>query len=75
MTTGINPPSNYYMELITDFPPRPVTNDAELTATQERINSILDKRNLTQDDRDYLRVLGILVYEYEEEYEPMPKLF
>jgi HTH-type transcriptional regulator / antitoxin HigA len=62
------------MELITAFPPRPITSDTELVATQARINSLLDKRNLTQDDRDYLKVLGMLVYEYEEEHEPMPTL-
>ena len=56
MMTGIKTPSNYYMELINAFPPRPITNEAELTATQTRINSLLDKAPLTQDDRDYLKV-------------------
>ena len=36
MTTGTKTPSNYYMELINAFPPRPITNEAELTATQTR---------------------------------------
>jgi HTH-type transcriptional regulator / antitoxin HigA len=75
MTTGIKTPSSYYMELITEFPPRPITNEAEFIATQERINFVLDKRKITQDDRDYLKILGMLVYEYEEEHEPpMPTL-
>lgn len=39
MTTGLKTPSSYYMELITTFPPRPITCEAELTATQ---NSLLD---------------------------------
>ena len=26
------------------------------------------------EDRDYLRVLGMLIYEYEENSEPIPKL-
>ena len=67
-------PSSYYIELITTFPPRPITNDAELIATQNQINSILDKGKLTQDDRDYLKVLGTLVYDYEDKNEPMPIL-
>ena len=67
-------PSSYYIELITTFPPRPITNDAELIATQSQINSILDKGKLTQDDRDYLKVLGTLVYDYEDKNEPMPTL-
>ncbi len=74
MTIGLKTPSNYYIELITTFPPRPITNDAELIATQNQINHILDKGKLTQDDRDYLKVLGTLVYDYEDKNEPMPTL-
>ncbi|NES78071.1 MULTISPECIES: type II toxin-antitoxin system HigA family antitoxin [unclassified Okeania] len=59
---------------MTKFPPRPITNETELIATQNRINSILDKSSLTKDDRDYLKVLGMLVYEYEEENEPIPTI-
>ncbi len=71
MTTGLKTPSSYYIELITTFPPRPITNEAELIATQNQINSFLDKGKLTQDDRDYLKVLGTLVYDYEDKNEPM----
>jgi HTH-type transcriptional regulator / antitoxin HigA len=74
MTSGLKTPSSYYIELITTFAPRPITNEAELIATQNRINFILDKGNLTQDDKDYLNVLGTLVYDYEEKHEPMPIL-
>ncbi|NET42784.1 type II toxin-antitoxin system HigA family antitoxin [Okeania sp. SIO2B3] len=74
MTIGFKTPNNYYLELITTFPPRPITNEAELIATQNRINSILDKGSLTKDDRDYLKVLGMLVYEYEEKHEPIPTI-
>jgi len=74
MTTGLTTPSPYYLNLITEFAPRPITNDAELMANQQRINSILDKKNLNQDDRDYLIVLGMLVYDYEEKNEQFPKL-
>lgn len=74
MTTGIKKPSTYYLELINSFPPRPINNEVELITTQNKINSILDKHNLTQDDKDYLKVLGILVYEYEETHEIIPKI-
>lgn len=74
MTSGLKTPSSYYIELITTFAPRPITNEAELIATQNRINFILDKGKLTQDDKDYLNVLGTLVYDYEEKHEPMPIL-
>ena len=69
MTIGIESPSKYYMELINSFPPLPINNETELVTTQNKINSILDKQNLTQDDKDYLKVLGMLVYEYEETHE------
>ena len=74
MTTGLKTPSSYYIEIITTFPPRPITCEAELIATQNRIDSIVNRRNLTQDDRDYLNVLGTLVYDYEQKHEPMPVL-
>ncbi|MEX0268788.1 type II toxin-antitoxin system HigA family antitoxin [Leptolyngbyaceae cyanobacterium UHCC 1019] len=62
------------MQLLNEFPPRSIANDAKLTATQARIHLIIDRGKLTQDDRDYLKVLGMLVYDYEEHHEPMPKL-
>ena len=62
------------MEIITTFPPRPITCEAELIASQNRIDSIVSRSNLTQDDRDYLNVLGTLVYDYEQKHEPMPVL-
>lgn len=74
MTTGLKTPSSYYLQLINTFPPRPINNDAELLATQEQIDTIVDKQNITQDDKDYLKVLGTLVYEYEQKHEPMPVL-
>lgn len=74
MTTGLKTPSSYYMQLINAFPPRPITTEVELEATQAQINSILDRGRLTQDDQDYLKVLGMLVYEYEEKTEVFPRL-
>ena len=74
MTTGIRNPSNYYLDLLQAFPPRPINNEAELIATQNQINSILDRKRLTQDDRDYLKVLGMLVYQYEAKNEQIPSL-
>jgi HTH-type transcriptional regulator / antitoxin HigA len=74
MTSGLKTPSSYYIELITTFAPRPIKDEAELITTQNRINFILDKGNLTQDDQDYLNVLGTLLYDYEEKHEKMPIL-
>ncbi|MEM8832161.1 MAG: transcriptional regulator [Cyanobacteria bacterium P01_G01_bin.19] len=72
MTTGLKTPSSYYLQLINTFPPRPINNEAELLATQDQIDAIIDRQNITQDDKDYLEVLGTLVYDYEQKHEPMP---
>lgn len=72
MTTGLKTPSSYYLQLINNFPPRPIKNETELLATQAQIDALIDKQNIIQDDRDYLKVLGTLVYEYEQKHEPMP---
>ena len=64
----------YDTMLKNNFQTRPITNEIEWRNIQQRINTILDKKNLTQEDRDYLRVLGMLVYDYEQKFEPMPKL-
>jgi HTH-type transcriptional regulator / antitoxin HigA len=58
--------NHYYMQII--------TNEQELIATRNQINSILDQRNITQDDRDYLKILGTLVYDYEQQHEIIPTL-
>ncbi|WP_019505557.1 type II toxin-antitoxin system HigA family antitoxin [Pleurocapsa sp. PCC 7319] len=74
MTTGLKTPSSYYLQLINTFPPRPINNEAELLATQDQIDAIIDRQNITQDDKDYLEVLGTLVYDYEQKHEPIPVL-
>ncbi|MEG5103118.1 MULTISPECIES: transcriptional regulator [unclassified Microcoleus] len=67
--------SSAYIELLKTFPPRPITAEEELMATQEAIDSLLDKGELTPDERDYLNVLGTLVYEYEQTLEPIPDIY
>lgn len=67
--------SSAYIELLKTFPPRPITAEEELMATQEAIDSLLDKGELTSDERDYLNVLGTLVYEYEQTLEPIPDIY
>ncbi|MEG4498812.1 transcriptional regulator [Microcoleus sp. F10-C6] len=58
--------SSAYIELLKTFPPRHITAEKKLMATQKAIDSLLDKGELTPDERDYLNVLGTLVYEYEQ---------
>jgi HTH-type transcriptional regulator/antitoxin HigA len=74
MTLGLRDPE-IYLELLKTFPPRPITSEAQLLATQQVIDALLDQAELTPDEQDYLNVLGALVYEYEQQYQPMPELY
>ncbi|MDJ0534166.1 MAG: transcriptional regulator [Xenococcaceae cyanobacterium MO_207.B15] len=70
--TGIN--LNKYIELLQKFPPRPITNDEQLEATQTQIDQLLDQGKLTPEESEYLDVLGALVYEYEQTQETIPDI-
>lgn len=74
-TTNGSRSSSAYLELLKTFPPRPITSEEELLATQEVMDSLIDRGKLTPDEQDYLNVLGTLVYEYEQlHHEPIPDL-
>jgi len=64
-----------YLELLKQYPPRPIHNEEDLEMIQEVINRLLDKPQLTVEEREYLNVLGALIYEYEENQEPIPDIY
>ena len=64
-----------YIQLLQQFPPRTITNDRELEATQRVIDGLLDRPQLTEDESDYLNVLGTLVFDYEQKSEPIPDIY
>lgn len=74
MTIGLESPNTYYVSLLTEFPPRPISTSVEALALQNRMNTLLDRPQITEDDRDYLCLLGMLMFAYEERTEPMPIL-
>lgn len=76
MTPGLNN-SKTYTELLQAFPPRPIKSEEELLATQQVIDSLIDRatKSLSPDESDYLNVLGTLVYEYEQTQEPIPDIY
>ena len=60
-----------YLKLLKQYPPRLIRNEKELENTEKVINSFLDKieldkLQLTIEEKEYLSVLAILIYEYEE---------
>jgi HTH-type transcriptional regulator/antitoxin HigA len=66
---------NKYLELLDQFPPRLIRSEEDFEATQEVVNNLLDKPSLTAEEREYLHVLGALIYEYEETLEPIPDIY
>jgi HTH-type transcriptional regulator/antitoxin HigA len=74
MTTGFKTSGGCYLDLITNFPPRIVRTEEEFIATQNQIYTILDKQTINKDEQDYLNLLGVILYEYEEESEPIPPM-
>ncbi|CCI07568.1 helix-turn-helix domain-containing protein [Microcystis aeruginosa] len=64
-----------YLELLKQYPPRSIHNEEDLEMMQEVINRLLDKPQLTTEEREYLNVLGALIYEYEENQEPIPDIY
>ncbi|GBF80724.1 helix-turn-helix domain-containing protein [Aphanothece sacrum] len=64
-----------YLTLLKKFPPRPIKSEKELDATQEIINELLDKPELTLEEKDYLDILGTLIYEYEQELDIIPDIY
>ncbi len=74
MTPGITK-SPTYTDLLVAFPPRPILTEEQLEATQKVIDTLIDKGNLTADEREYLNLLGTLVYEYEEDHYSMPEIY
>ncbi|MBE8965717.1 transcriptional regulator [Nostocales cyanobacterium LEGE 12452] len=74
MTLGLNKRPTY-IELLQAFPPRPIKTEEEMLATQKIIDSLIDSAPLTSDEKDYLNILGTLVYEYEETQQPVPDIY
>ncbi len=64
-----------YIKLLKQFPPRPIKSEEELEATQTIVNQLLDKPQLTEEESDYLDVLGMLIYEYEKDLDIVPDIY
>lgn len=54
-----------YRDLLLRFLPRPIMNEADYAATQQEVDRLIDKGELSQDEADYLHLLGTLIMDYE----------
>ncbi|MBD2731829.1 transcriptional regulator [Nostoc sp. FACHB-892] len=64
-----------YTQLLTSFPPRPIKSEEDLEKTQVVVDELLDKGELTEEEEDYLNLLGMVIYEYEEKQELVPDIY
>ena len=64
-----------YIDLLAEFPPRPIYSDSELEAVQTVIDELIDRGKLNADEEDYLSLLGTLVHQYEEIHHPIPDIY
>jgi HTH-type transcriptional regulator / antitoxin HigA len=63
-----------YLDLVRQFPLRPIRSGRELDRASKLIDSLVDRPSLNSDETDYLNVLSDLVEAYEEERYPMAKV-
>ena len=64
-----------YLQLLQQFPPRTINSDEELDKTIAVIDDLLDRSSLSSEESDYLNVLGMLVFDYEQKTEPIPDIY
>ena len=66
-------PNARYLDLINLHPLRPIRSDVELDRANALLETLLDLKEPTTDEADYLEVLGTLIERYEAEAHPIPR--
>jgi HTH-type transcriptional regulator / antitoxin HigA len=61
-----------YLELVRQFPLRPIRSEEDLARAIGVIDSLIDQDERDRDEEDYLDVLGDLAARYESEHHPRP---
>jgi HTH-type transcriptional regulator/antitoxin HigA len=77
MTTTVRAlasPDNDYFDLIRAFPPRVIRDDEELDQAKSVVDELLDRPGLSENEREYLAVLGLLIEEYERTHIELPEV-
>jgi HTH-type transcriptional regulator / antitoxin HigA len=63
-----------YVDLLNEFPPRPIKSEQDLVAIQQVVDILLDAKQLSPDQKEYLNLLGMIIYEYEEKKVQIPDI-
>ncbi len=64
-----------YIDLLAEFPPRPIHSASELEAVKKVVYDLIDRGELSVEEEDYLSVLGTLVHQYERIHHPIPDIY
>lgn len=64
-----------YIELLISFPPKSIKSEEDLEKTQEIVDNLLDKEELTEAEEEYLDLLGTLIHEYEQAQNLIPDIY
>jgi len=67
-----SPERAHYMDLVQEFPLRPLRSGEELAQAIRVIDRLIVRGDLDSGEQDYLDVLTDLVEKYEAEEHPMP---
>ena len=57
-----------YLQLVQCVPLRPIRSDDELDEAINMVNYLIDREKMNADEKDYLDVLGGLIYDYESKH-------
>ena len=63
-----------YLELVVQFPLRPIHTEEELDRAIRMIDTLIDREHLRTEEKDYLDVLSDLVEHYEAVHHAIPPL-
>jgi HTH-type transcriptional regulator / antitoxin HigA len=64
-----------YIDLVNEFPPCPIESEADFIAIQKVVDKLLDAGQLGADRRKYLKLLGMIIHEYEERTVEVPDIY
>ncbi len=63
-----------YLDLVREFPLRPIRSEEALDAAISMLDRLSDRESRAPEEEDYLEVLANLVEAYETEHDPEPEI-
>jgi HTH-type transcriptional regulator / antitoxin HigA len=64
-----------YIDLVNEFPPRPIKSHSDAIATQNVVDTLLDSKYISLDQQEYLNLLGIIISDYEAKNINIPDIY